>query len=92
MFVFLWSALLHEVAVGVPFRILKGWAFLAMAGQVRARRRWGGARGLGMLLQAGRLPVGAAGLSRKLGQYVHPARAALDNPLRLGPPRPRRSR
>ncbi|GBF87398.1 diacylglycerol O-acyltransferase-like protein [Raphidocelis subcapitata] len=34
VFVFLWSALLHEVAVGVPFRILKGWGFWAMAGQI----------------------------------------------------------
>ena len=31
---FAYSALLHEVAVGVPFRLLKGWAFLAMFGQV----------------------------------------------------------
>ncbi|KIZ06773.1 diacylglycerol acyltransferase [Monoraphidium neglectum] len=32
--VFFWSAVMHEVAVGVPFRILRGWAFWAMFGQI----------------------------------------------------------
>jgi hypothetical protein len=32
--VFWWSAVMHEVAVGVPFRIMKGWAFMAMFFQV----------------------------------------------------------
>ncbi|KAI8471776.1 MAG: MBOAT, membrane-bound O-acyltransferase family-domain-containing protein [Monoraphidium minutum] len=34
VFVFFWSAVMHEVAVGVPFRILNGWAFWAMFGQI----------------------------------------------------------
>lgn len=38
MVVFWWSAVLHEVAVGVPFRMLKGWAFLAMFGQASGGR------------------------------------------------------
>lgn len=33
---------MHEVAVGIPFRILRGWAFWAMFGQVREGMGRGG--------------------------------------------------
>lgn len=35
LIVFFISAVMHEVAVGVPLRMLKGWAFMGMFLQVR---------------------------------------------------------
>ena len=40
--VFFCSAVLHELAVGIPLRMLKGWAFWAMFGQVGRRGGQGG--------------------------------------------------
>lgn len=34
--VFLISAVMHELAVGVPLRMLRGWAFWGMMAQVRS--------------------------------------------------------
>lgn len=34
LIVFFISAVMHEVAVGVPLRMLKGWAFMGMFMQV----------------------------------------------------------
>jgi hypothetical protein len=42
LFVFLVSAVMHELAVGVPLRMLRGWAFWGMMLQVCA---WGGGPG-----------------------------------------------
>jgi hypothetical protein len=36
--VFFVSALMHEVAVGVPLRMLRGWAFLGMFLQVNSHQ------------------------------------------------------
>lgn len=36
LFVFFISAVMHELAVGVPLRMLRGWAFWGMMLQVRA--------------------------------------------------------
>lgn len=35
LFVFFVSAVMHELAVGVPLRMLRGWAFWGMMLQVR---------------------------------------------------------
>lgn len=42
LFVFFISAVMHELAVGVPLRMLRGWAFWGMMLQVRCGSFFGG--------------------------------------------------